>query len=100
VVANQEKSYQQRCGQRCQTNISPAVSLSKKKGALIGRAAGEQYRPLKKLNQVCDPSDNCGQRGEVAGPVQKCTAKACAKCTMFFDSEREMGNDVRVRVSR
>ena len=33
----------------------PAVSVSKKKGALIGRAAGEPYRPLKKLDQVCDP---------------------------------------------
>jgi hypothetical protein len=29
--------------------------LSKKKGALIGRAAGDPYRLLKKLNQVCDP---------------------------------------------
>ena len=38
----------------CRTNISPAVSVSKKKGALIGRAAGEPYYPLKKLNQVCD----------------------------------------------
>jgi hypothetical protein len=28
--------------------------LSKKKGALTGRAAGEPYRPLKKLSQVCD----------------------------------------------
>ena len=27
----------------------------KKKGALIGRAAGEPHRSLKKLNQVCDP---------------------------------------------
>src|SRR5262249_5476883 len=27
----------------------------KKKGALIGRAAGEAYRSLMKLNQVCDP---------------------------------------------
>ena len=32
----------------------PAVSVSKKKGALIGRAAGERYRPLKKPNQVCN----------------------------------------------
>ena len=37
------------------TNISAAVSLSKKKGAVVGRAAGEPYRSLKKLNQVCDP---------------------------------------------
>ena len=29
-------------------NVSPAVSLSKKKGALIGRAAGEPYRPRAK----------------------------------------------------
>jgi hypothetical protein len=43
------------CGQRCRTNISPAVSVSKKKAAVVGRAAGEPYRPLKKLNQVCDP---------------------------------------------
>ena len=35
--------------------LRPAVSVSKKKGAVIGRAAGEPYRPLKKLNQVCDP---------------------------------------------
>ena len=54
---NQEKSYQRKpCGQWCWTNISPAVSLSKKNGAVIGRAAGERYRPSKKLNQVCDPS--------------------------------------------
>ena len=32
----------------------PAVSLSKKKGAVIGRAAGGAYRPLKKLNRVCE----------------------------------------------
>jgi hypothetical protein len=32
----------------------PAVSVSKKKRAVIGRAAGEPYRPLKKLNRVCD----------------------------------------------
>jgi len=37
------------------SNISPAASLSKRKGALIGRAAGDPYRLLKKLNQVCDP---------------------------------------------
>src|SRR6516164_3822799 len=43
------------CDQQRRTNISLAVLLSKKKGALIGRAAGERYRPLKKLNQVCDP---------------------------------------------
>src|SRR6516164_2994326 len=57
------------CGQLCRTHISPAVSVSKKKGARIGRAAGERYRPLKKLNQVCDPSagaaDRC-HRGEAA----------------------------------
>jgi hypothetical protein len=47
---------QKPCGQRCRANISPAVSLSKKKGAVIGRAAGGAYRPLKKLNRVCDPS--------------------------------------------
>src|SRR5215831_10954053 len=35
------------------------VSLSKKKGALIGRAAGGPYRLLKKLNQVCDGLDFC-----------------------------------------
>src|SRR6516165_8568471 len=43
------------CGQLCRTHISPAVSVSKKKGARIGRAAGERHRPLKKLNQICDP---------------------------------------------
>ena len=48
------KKYQLKpCAQRSRTNISPAVSLTKKKGAAIGRAAA--YRPLKKLNQVCDP---------------------------------------------
>ena len=53
---NRQKSYQRKlCGQRARTNISPAVSVSKKKGAVIGRAAGEPYRPSKKLNQVCDP---------------------------------------------
>ena len=39
-------------GQGGRTNISQAVSLSKKKGAVIGLAAA--YRLLKKLNQVCD----------------------------------------------
>ena len=42
------------CGRWCLTNINPAVSRLKKKGAKIGRAAGEPYPPLKKLNQVCD----------------------------------------------
>ena len=47
------KSYQLKpFGQRGRTNISQAVSLSKKKGAVIGLAAA--YRLLKKLNQVCD----------------------------------------------
>jgi hypothetical protein len=36
----------------CRAKISPAVSLSKRKGAVIGRAAA--HRSLKKLNQVCD----------------------------------------------
>ena len=52
---NRQKSQQGKlCGQRCRTNINPAVSLSKKKGAVIGRAAGGAYRPLKKLNRVCE----------------------------------------------
>jgi hypothetical protein len=38
--------------------VRPAVPLSKKKGAVIGRAAGEPYRPLKRLSQVCDPRVN------------------------------------------
>jgi len=38
-------------------DISPVVSHSKKKAALIGRAAGDLYRLLKKLNQVCDLRD-------------------------------------------
>jgi hypothetical protein len=42
------------CGQRCQTNISPAVSVSKKKGAVIGGAAAR--RPLRKLGLDCDRS--------------------------------------------
>jgi len=33
-------------------NISPVVSLSKKKGAVIGLAAA--YRSLKKLDRLCD----------------------------------------------
>ena len=46
---------------------------------VVGRVAGEPYRPLKKLNQVCDPrasltcdeaADRC-QRGEAAGAVVK-----------------------------
>ena len=52
---NQEKNYQRKpYSQRCRTNISQAVSVSKKKEAVVGRAAEEPYRPLKKLNQVCD----------------------------------------------
>jgi hypothetical protein len=51
----------------CRTNISPAVSLSKKKGAVIGRAAA--YRPLKKLNQVCDPSRD--EARQIAANVAK-----------------------------
>ena len=54
--ANREKLYQREPrSQRCRTNIIPAVSLKKKKEAVIGRAAGEPNRPLKKLNQACDP---------------------------------------------
>jgi hypothetical protein len=49
-----KKATKENCGQQRRTNISLAVLLSKKKGALTGRAAGEPFRPLKKLNQVCD----------------------------------------------
>ena len=44
---------------------------------VVGRVAGEPYRPLKKLNQVCDPRasltcDEAADRfGEAAGAVVK-----------------------------
>ena len=43
--------------------------VSKKKGALIGRAAGEPYRPLKKLGQVCDLTRDEARR--IAAKVAK-----------------------------
>jgi hypothetical protein len=68
---NQEKSYQRKpCCQRRQTNISPAFSLSRKKGALIGRAAGEPHRSLKKPNQVCDPTASLHARTD-GTPLKK-----------------------------
>jgi len=67
TAGNQEKSCHWKCGQRCRKNISPAVSLSKKKGALIGRAAGERSRPLKKLNQVCRRARDCSELCYAAG---------------------------------
>jgi hypothetical protein len=39
-----------RYGRQYRTNVSPAVSLSKKKGAAIGRVAA--YRSLEKLGQL------------------------------------------------
>jgi len=51
LYAQTEKPHQL-CGQRRWTNITPAASLSKKKGAGIGWVAPHQS--LKKLNRVCD----------------------------------------------
>ena len=33
----------------------PGCFALEEEGALIGTAAGQPYRPLKKLDQVCDP---------------------------------------------
>ena len=52
-VEIKKKNYQLKPrAQRCRTNISPVVSLSKKKRAVIGRAAA--YRSLKKLGRLCE----------------------------------------------
>jgi hypothetical protein len=74
----EEKATNKLCDQRCRTNISRAVSVSKKKGALIGRASGEPYHPLKKLNQVCDPHArrslaHRGQRGDADSALTECS---------------------------
>jgi len=52
ILTRKPKKAYQLCGLRCRTNISPVVSLSKKKGAVIGLAAA--YRSLKKLDRLCD----------------------------------------------
>jgi hypothetical protein len=51
--------------------LSLAVSLSKKKRAVIGRAAGAPHRPLKKLNQVCDPRGDSYARWARQPPIPK-----------------------------
>src|SRR5207302_10108770 len=73
-------------GQRCRTNISPAVSVSKKKGAVIGRAAAQAYRPLKKLNQVCDPTGQSHARRGAAdcGEYREAVALADVRYAAHF----------------
>ena len=62
ILTRKPKKAYQLCGLRCRTNISPVVSLSKKKGAVIGLAAA--YRSLKKLDRLCD---HLLSRDEVGG---------------------------------
>jgi hypothetical protein len=50
ILTRKSKKSCQLCGQRCRTNVSPAVSLAKKKGAAIGQAP--VYRSLKKLGRL------------------------------------------------
>ena len=52
ILTRKPKKAYQLCGLRCRTNISPVVSLSKEKGAVIGSAAA--YQSLKKLDRLCD----------------------------------------------
>ena len=70
---DRSKKYQL-CLQQCQANISPAVSLSKKRGAVTGRAVA--YQSLKKLGRLYDHllarnggAADCAEHRQAAGAV-------------------------------
>src|SRR5262249_16613431 len=54
------------CGRECQTNVNQAVSLSKRKEAIIGRAPGQPHQPLRKLNLVCDYTSSINEGDALA----------------------------------